>query len=303
MKTYLTLEYLVNFMSNRVMSIHAGIRTTAIKTTLVLAMSFSGLALSGCSNKGDMSTLSNDEITAVEDKQIDAVRSLHDLAMDNVADAQGRLAQEFYDGIVVKRNDAKAYYWAERAHSNKDGLGTLVLARMTYYGEEVPQDTAKAVAMLESIKDSRIEVNYILGKMLLEQASDNYNDYQKAIGYIKKAADNGSAVAQYDYAENLRLGLKNTPNLDKKMSDSIKRSVHEYMFMASSSNGDNAAAYRQMGLYFVNGFGVDKNEANTEKGMKLLAIATGLDDPIAKKCIDTNICELDAPVEVKKTNE
>jgi TPR repeat protein len=44
--------------------------------------------------------------------------------------------------------------------------------------------------------------------MLLEQASDNYTDYQKAIGYIKKAADNGSAVAQYDYAENLRLGLK-----------------------------------------------------------------------------------------------
>jgi hypothetical protein len=37
-----------------------------------------------------------------------------------------------------------------------------------------------------------------------------------------------------------------------------------------------------MGLYYVNGFGVDKNEANTEKGMKLLAIATGLDDLLLK---------------------
>lgn len=303
MKAYLTFEYLVEFMSNSVMSKRIDIKALAIKTTLVLAMSVSGLGLSGCSNKGDISTLSKDEIIVAGDKKIDAVRSLHDLAVDNVAVAQGQLAQEFYDGILVKRNDAKAHYWAERAHSNKDSLGTLVLARMTYYGEEAPQDSAKAVAMLESIKDSRIEVNYILGKMLLEQASDNYSDYQKAIGYIKKAADNGSAVAQYDYAESLRLGLKNTQDLDKKMSDAVKRSVHEYMYMASTSNGDNAAAYRQLGLYFVNGFGVDKNEMNTEKGMKLISTAAELDDSIAKKCIDTNICELDKPVEVKNINE
>ena len=215
-------------------------------------------------------SLPKSEITAMN-KQ-DSLIDLHKLAKENVPKAMGKLAQEFYDGVNVKRNDEKAFYWASKGHELKDEVATFILARMYYYGEGTSADPKKAIGLLNEIKDKKLEVRYILGKMYLDQVKNDKSYLEKGLLEIKAAADSGLPQAQLDMAITLRGGILNesTQGLDK---NAVLKLSAEYLAMAAAQG--YAPAMRQLGLYFFNGIGVPQN---TEKGLNLLKEAADKGD-------------------------
>lgn len=257
---------------------------------LSIAVLMCGL-VSGCTatdSADAKSILENSEIIVEDAKKHESIVELHKLANEGVGTAQGKLAQEYYDGIYLKQNDEKALYWAGKAHANKDSLGTLLLARMKFYGEATEQNTKQAIALMETIIDRRIEAAYILGKMYLELIAENPEYAEKGAKLINKAADNGLAVAQFEHAITLKIGLEQSgSNVSDSVKKSIKKSVAEYMSMAADQ--EYMPAIGQMGLFYMNGYGVPKDE---DRGKSLLEIAGHNGDITASECLRLKKCEI-----------
>lgn len=245
---------------------------SAITTAMVISVV-------GCSFSNDgLDDISKEEIIVPQKKE--SVESLHELAKDDVPVAMGKLAKEFYDGVNLKRNDEKAFHWASKGHELKDEVSTFILARMYFYGEATKADPTKAIGLLESIKDKKPEVQYILGKMYLDQAKNEGSYVAKGVVEIMAAADKGLAQAQFDMANNLLLGQlgDGVEGVDK---DAISEKSSEYLAMAAAQN--YAPAVRQLGLYFYNGLGVSQNK---EKGLGLLQEAVELGDSRATEILE-----------------
>lgn len=119
------------------------------------------------------------EIITEAQPKIDSIYTLSKLAEEGVASAQGKLAQEYYDGIYIKRNDVKAKYWGELGHAKGEPLASIILSRMYFYGEGVKQDRAKAISLMESASKSRLDAKYLLGRMYLDSATENPDYLEK----------------------------------------------------------------------------------------------------------------------------
>ena len=70
------------------------------------------IVVPACTINNKLSELKDHEIL-VESKT-GSIQYLHNLAKDNVPVAIGRLSQEYYDGVNLKRDDEKAFYQMER---------------------------------------------------------------------------------------------------------------------------------------------------------------------------------------------
>lgn len=231
----------------------------ALAAVLVVGITGTGYYMM---QNGQDHALTKEEITATDKSE--SLQSLYELAYEGVPMAMGKLAREFYDGVNVKRNDEKAFYWAKKGHELNDDVATLILARMYFYGESTQADPQKAIALLNSIKDRKLEVRYILGKMYLDQAKNDPSYFEKGLAEIRTAADDGLAQAQYDLATSLRVGASADKSKEVNKSAIFKQSA-EYLAMAAAQG--YTPAMRLLGLYFYNGVGVAKN---TERGLKLL---------------------------------
>lgn len=223
-------------------------------------------------------TLTKDEIVATNKSE--SLASLNDLAEEGVPMAMGKLAREFYDGVNVKRNDEKAFYWANKGHELNDEVATFILARMYFYGEATKADPQKAIQLLNSIKDRKLEVRYILGKIYLDQAKNDPTYFEKGLAEIRTAADDGLAQAQYDLANSLRVGASTDDSKQVNKSAVLKQSA-EYLAMATAQG--YTPAMRLLGLYFYNGVGVSKN---IERGLKLLQEASDNGDLDSAKILE-----------------
>ena len=249
------------------------------------------LALHGCGS-GDVSkkvgSLDSAEIIAESDSKKESIKDLFKLANENVGSAQGKLAQEFYDGLYIKANDTKALYWAEKAYKNKDSLGTLLLARMTFYGEGTDKNPTQAIKLMESIVTERIEAGYILGKMYFDLSDQNPEYALKGAELISKSAENGFPIAQYEHAQTLLIGSKEpNQNLDPKLRLSIQKNAVGFMSMAADQ--EYIPAVRDMGLFYLNGYIVDKD---INQGKSLLELASRNGDQAAISCLTENNCDL-----------
>lgn len=264
-----------------------------IKPVVIPIILTAFMALHGCGSADDLSKLSSldsAEIIAESDSKKESIHDLFKLANENVGSAQGKLAQEFYDGLFIKANDSKALYWAEKAHINKDSLGTLLLARMTFYGEGVEKDPNKAIKLMESIVNERIEASYILGKMYFDMSDQNPEYAIKGAEFISKSAENGFPIAQYEHAQTMLIGSKE-PNtkIDSKLRLSIQKNAVGFMSMAADQ--EYIPAVRDMGLFYLNGFIVNKD---INQGKRLLELASRKGDQVAIDCLSKNICDLGA---------
>lgn len=249
-------------------------------------------ALSGCSlgnNEKSKAALVESEITVQDVEKRKSLIELHKLATENVAGGQAKLAQEYYDGIYLKRDDSKALYWAQKAHDNKDSLGTLLLARMYFYGEGVDKDSAKAISLMESIVKERVEAGYILGNMYLKLADSENPEYAvKGAELISKSAENGFPVAQYEHARTMLISSQQSdPKLTPELKKSIQKNAVGFMYMAAYQ--DYIPAVRDMGLFFMNGYFVEKD---IEKGEGLLEVASRQGDQVAINCLNKKECDL-----------
>jgi TPR repeat protein len=259
-------------------------KKTLLALTASLAFGITGAGYYFYQGDG-VESLPSSDITAI-DKQ-DSLIDLHKLANENVPKAMGKLAQEFYDGVNIKRNDEKAFYWASKGHELKDEVATFILARMYYYGEGTKPDVKKAIELLDGIKDKKLEVRYILGKMYLAQAKNDANYLVKGVVEIKAAADSGLPQAQLDMANTLRMAALNDSSQGLDEKGLLKQSA-EYLAMAAAQG--YTPAMSQLGLYFYNGIGVPKSK---EKGMNLLKEAADNGDTnsaeiLEKKNFDIN---------------
>lgn len=240
-----------------------------IALAAVLAVGITGTGYYLVSGNSE-NALTKEEIIASEKRE--SLQSLYQLAQEGVPMAMGKLAREFYDGVNIKRNDKKAFFWAEKGHELNDDVATFILARMYYYGEATEQNPDKAIKLMNSIKDRKLEVRYILGKIYLDQAKNDPKNFELGLIEIRAAADEGLVQAQYDLANTLRVGAIVNTSQEVNTSAVLKQSS-EYLAMAAAQG--YAPAMRLLGLYFYNGIGVIKN---TERGLKLLQEAADSGD-------------------------
>lgn len=253
----------------------------ALAAVLAVGMAGTGYYFASGNNEN---ALTNEEITATDKRE--SLQSLYDLAQEGVPMAMGKLAREFYDGVNVKRSDEKAFYWAKKGHELNDDVATFILARMYYYGEATEQNSDKAIELMNSIKDRKLEVRYILGKIYLDQAKENPSKFELGLTEIRAAADDGLAQAQYDLANSLRVGAVVDTSQEVNTSAVLKQSS-EYLAMAAAQ--EYAPAMRLLGLYFYNGVGVPKN---TERGLNLLQEAAERGDQDSKEILEKQNFEI-----------
>lgn len=239
----------------------------ALAAVLAVGITGTGYYLSNGNNEY---ALTKDDVVALDKHK--SLQSLYELAQEGVPMAMGKLAREFYDGVNVKRNDEKAFFWANKGHELNDDVATFILARMYYYGEATAHNPDKAIELMNSIKDRKLEVRYILGKMYLDQAKDDPSKFELGLSEIRAAADDGLAQAQYDLANSLRVGAVVDTSQEVNTSAVLKQSS-EYLAMAAAQG--YTPAMRLLGLYFYNGIGVP---VNTDRGLKLLQEAADRGD-------------------------
>lgn len=239
----------------------------ALAAVLAVGITGTGYYLTNGNNEY---ALTKDDVVALDKHK--SLQSLYELAQEGVPMAMGKLAREFYDGVNVKRNDEKAFFWANKGHELNDDVATFILARMYYYGEATAHNPDKAIELMNSIKDRKLEVRYILGKMYLDQAKDDPSKFELGLSEIRAAADDGLAQAQYDLANSLRVGAVVDTSQEVNTSAVLKQSS-EYLAMAAAQG--YTPAMRLLGLYFYNGIGVP---VNTDRGLKLLQEAADRGD-------------------------
>lgn len=249
--------------------------------------------ISGCGSgvgSDSVSELKDSEITIKEEAKRKSIIELHKLAVEGVGNAQAKLAQEFYDGLYVKRDDQKALYWAKNAHANNDSLGTLLLARMTFYGEATEKNIPEALALMETIVNKRVEAGYLLGKMYLDCVDLNSDYAIKGAKLISESAEQGFPIAQYEHAQTMLIGMKE-PN--PKVSDTVRKLIQKNAveFMSMAADQDYIPAVRDMGLFYKNGFIVAADE---KKANAMLAVAGHKGDPIAAECLTSGKCDVSA---------
>lgn len=235
-------------------------------------------------NFGVFFKLKDNEILTTNPSEIKSLKNISGFAVDDTPNAMGHLAKEYFDGVVVQRNDEKAFFWAKKGDQEGDSLSTFLLARMYYDGIGVNQDQIEAVQLLDKIKDKRVDAQYVLGEIYLSQYLQNKKDLNLAKqgwSEILNAADKGYAPAQYKIANNYRKAAIRD-NMNQKL---LAKSI-EYLALASAQG--NLKAQRQMAYYLIKGIGI---RAEKEVGLNLLNSLATLNDQIAIKYLN-NIQEL-----------
>lgn len=216
--------------------------------------------------------LHDSEIIVVDQDKVQSIKELSMLAAEGVPEAMGRLAQEYYDGVLINQNDNKALYWTKKGADAKDARALILLAKFYYEGGLLAQDKEKAIGLMEQITENRMDAKYILGRMYIGNMVGKDENLEKGLDLIQLAADSGMPLAQYDYARSLLANVMllkrgNDINQDQFKSLIEKKSA-EYMAMAVAQDFVPAMTY--LGLYFYNGTGVAKDE---NRGLRLLETA------------------------------
>lgn len=227
---------------------------------------------------GQVHALTKEEITAPD--KTESLESLYQLAEEGVPMAMGKLAQEYYHGVNLKRNQEKAFYWAVKGHELNDEVATFILARMYFNGDMAKADPDKAIALLNSIKERKLDVRYVLGRVYMDQAKNNPAYFEKGLAEIKRAADDGLPQAQFEMANSLRVGAMADTSEAVNKSAVLKQSS-EYLAMAAAQG--YTPAMSMLGLYFYNGIGVSKN---IDRGLKLLQEAADVGDLDAAEILE-----------------
>lgn len=248
------------------------------KELLLVGVVAALLTLPACAVNNKLSKLDDREIIVKSKSNV--IQDLHAMAQDDVPVAMGKMAQEYYDGINVKRNDEKAFYWATEGEKLNDPLATMILARMYYYGEMTQPLPNKAIELLNKIKDKRLDARYVLGKMYEEQAVNNPEYVQLGLDEIKQSAELGLAQAQLDMAETLRSGATNGELSNDAKEEALRQSA-DYLAMAVAQG--NVVAMRNLGLYYHEGIGLAKNNG---KAKQYLGEAAQQGDAMAKEILN-----------------
>ncbi len=171
-------------------------------------------------------------------------------AVNNIADAQFRLAEmmEYGNGVAQNRRDATKWYL--RALENGDRRSYLMLADRYLNGDTVTRDEQTAAEYYkEAANDGSAEAELMLAKMYRDGVGVRA-DAERSNEYFLKAAEKGIAEAQYNYG----LHLYN----EKKYVEAFK------WLMLSVDGSEEVESAEPNALYLIghcyeNGYGTSKD--------------------------------------------
>jgi hypothetical protein len=183
-------------------------------------------------------------------------------------DQGGKIAFEVYQRTQKLGQQLK---WLNTATRRGHPKAMLILAEHYAKGKGLRVNTDKALALVETAaKSSYPEAQYQIGLIMKNQSSKRkVNLSGKSYQWFLKAAEQGHAAAQYEYA--LRLSTINP--------------AQSYDWLMRSARQGFAAAQYQLGLQFYNGNGIRKDPYI---GKQWIEYAAGQGHPAANQFIRRN---------------
>lgn len=188
------------------------------------------------------------------------VEALESMCASGCADAQYVLGFDLLYGSFSAKNEAKAYYWLEKAKKSGHVDAGVQVAKILINGWGQEKDEKTGVAILDSYASTTSNVaHFELGKIyyfgtLKEQ------DYNKALYHFKKAAEHGHAISQH-YLGDIYLFGKGV---------AVDYSEARKWYELSENQGDKVASQRLGFIYFY-GVGVAEDRSKAFKYFKYSA--------------------------------
>ena len=194
-----------------------------------------------------------------------AIENLEEKAEQGDIIAQEELAEMYFEGIGVKKDDKKAFDWIEKAAKQEEGYAPAQykLAKMYLGGIGVKKDDKKAFDWMEkSAKKDYAPAQYQLARMYFEGIGVKKDD-KKAVDWMELSAKQGYAPAQYQLAEMYLYGRgveRNNEQVIDWLSKAAKQGYLEAIdLMLILAEQDDVLAQYQLAEMYLYGRGVKKN--------------------------------------------
>ncbi|PKY57744.1 kinase-like protein [Rhizophagus irregularis] len=190
-----------------------------------------------------------------EKDEIKAFQYYEALANKEIADAQLKLGDCFYNGIGTKLDITQAKYWYEKAANNGSIIAKNNLKE--YYNEKIRFEIDKHkfyYKMIFSAKRLTQFGLYYIGKILLK------TNYEKSFYYLQKAAANGCKFAQFNLGGCYQLGHGVRKDIRKAFELYKKSAEQEYI-----------NAQSQLIYYYGYGLGTEINRVKAFELVKIIA--------------------------------
>ena len=176
----------------------------------------------------------------------------------------GRL---YAEGAGVQRDPKQALDWFRRAAELSDTQGLYLYGAGLLADSPGPRERASAKAVLEkAAAQNHAAALNLLGEMALSNA--DAPDFEKALGFFRRAAEGGDADAKYALGELYKHG-KGVAKDDRAAAQ---------WFRAAADNGHSAALV-ELAILTFNGAGVPRDPASA---VKLFRRAAELGNPVAQ---------------------
>ena len=164
-------------------------------------------------------------------------------------------------GVAIDRY--KSFNYLEKASKQGHVYATYLLGCFYYYGyQPIKQNYKKALTYFEKATEKGcLDAIVNLGQMY-EHGYGVSKDARKSESYTRQAAEQGSAVAQY----NMYIKLMNS------------NPQEAYQWLEKAAGQDHSQALNDLGLAYMNGNVLPQN---TERGLELLKKATAFGNAMA----------------------
>lgn len=180
-------------------------------------------------------------------------KELKELGSVNNGAAENKLADMYYNGLYVKRNYQKAFYWANIA-AQKGSRNSQILLNVLYRnGQGVDYDESMAYFWFKQSQQNNIglensERNKLKNQVILDLKNENFFDSDQ-IKEINVLAQNDNGDAENRIGQIYYAGINTNQNYSKAFKWTL----------ISAEKGNKDAQFRLSNLY-RNGWGEVRNE-------------------------------------------
>jgi hypothetical protein len=235
------------------------------------------------------------------------------LAENGNAASQTLVAEILSRGLGMKRDEAAAAKWYERASEQGVPEAQFQYALLLLDGRLVKKDEKQAFALMQAAAEAgNLLAQFNFAQLLVKEDADG-RGLEKAVPYYRKAADGGVADAQYAMAQILSNGIGgktddvearhllllaarqnfDTAQLDlgrwmmrgKGGEKSRKNEQDGFGWLLRAARGGNVAAQNEVARLYMQGIGVEP-DTKAAASWYMLARRAGFMDPIMEDFLD-----------------
>ena len=188
------------------------------------------------------------------------VEALESMCASGCTDAQYVLGFDLLYGHFVDKNEAKAFYWLEKARKSGSIEAGVQVAKILINGWGQEKDEESGIAILDSYANTTSNNAHFEHGKIYYFGRLKEQDYKKALYHLKKAAERGHASSQY-YVGNIYYYGKGLP---------VDYSEARKWYELSENQGNNAAS-KQLGFIYFYGDGVSVDRGKAFKYFKYSA--------------------------------